>query len=84
MLQSLEEIAYGFPVCLLHNSKLLLLIIAILCLQEFFKMATVSKSKKSNPSTLLQGQMDDYITAFNSRNRKSARISSIGDKKVPQ
>jgi hypothetical protein len=60
-----------------HNN-----IIAILCLQEFFKMATVSKSKKFNQSTLLQGQLDDNQTAINSRNRKSSRISSIGDKKA--
>jgi hypothetical protein len=44
-------------------------------------MATVSKSKKSNQSTLLQNQLDDNQTVIDSRNRKSSRISSIGDKK---
>jgi hypothetical protein len=45
-------------------------------------MATVSKSKKSNQSTLLQNQLDDNQTVIDSRNRKSSRISSIGDKKA--
>jgi G3E family GTPase len=44
-------------------------------------MATVSKSKKSNQSTLLQGQLDDNQRAINSRNCKSSRISSIAIKK---
>jgi hypothetical protein len=45
-------------------------------------MATVSKTKKPNQPTLLQGQLDDIHTAFNKGNRKSIRISSIGDKKA--
>jgi hypothetical protein len=45
-------------------------------------MSTVFKNKKSTQAMVLQGQVEDFQTAYNSRNCKSKRISSVGDKKA--